>query len=168
MFCRGSPNPAGLNGSGREFRCSLTSTVLGVLSTFSFSVLTTLLEAESHCKGQETGLDSLRKEGPSLGLSSALLQSSQCTSSFQREAAIRLVRLASRQRQSTAWMNLTGWTRLSSPLLRASCCNLPGLPGVRKRPSTSWVYSHHSLCLPQPLSPLKLRRRPFLLQNGSN
>lgn len=68
--------------------------MLGVLSTFSFSVLTMLLEAASHCKGQETGLDSLSKEGPSLGLSSALLQSSQCTSSFQREAAIRLVRVS--------------------------------------------------------------------------
>lgn len=71
----------------------MTSTVLGVVSTFSFSVLTMVLEAASHCKGQETGLDSLSKEGPSLGLSSALLQSAQCTSSFQQEDAICLVRV---------------------------------------------------------------------------
>ena len=72
----------------------MTSTVLGVLSTFSFLVLTMVLEAASHCKGQETGLDSLSKEGPSVGLNSARLQSAQCTSSFQREDAIHLVRVS--------------------------------------------------------------------------
>lgn len=61
--------------------------MLGILSTFSSSVLTMVLEALSHCKGQEIGLESLSEEGPSSGLSSALLQSSQYTSSFQGKRA---------------------------------------------------------------------------------
>lgn len=59
--------------------------MLGISSTFSSSVLTMVLEALAHCKGQEIGLES--EEGPSSGLSSALLQSSQHTSSFQGKRA---------------------------------------------------------------------------------
>lgn len=65
LFLRDFPHQTGIyislqasEGLGTEFKCPVTSSVLGVFPISSTPVLTTVPEASSHCKEQETGLES--------------------------------------------------------------------------------------------------------------